>query len=52
MREGLELVLDKIESRIGKREDFLVDDVLRYFLQDERKLRIITFKNLRISETN
>ena len=35
MREGLELVLDKIESRIGKRGDFLVEDVMNYFLQDE-----------------
>lgn len=35
MREGLELVLDKIESRIGKRDDFTVDDVLNYFLQEE-----------------
>ncbi|MDE6474408.1 MAG: hypothetical protein K2L70_04850 [Clostridia bacterium] len=35
MREGLELVLDKIESRIGKRDNFLVDDVINYFLQED-----------------
>ncbi len=43
--KGLEKVLDIIEAKIGKRKDFVVQDVLDYF-NDEGIVEIPTFEEL------